>query len=256
MVLILLPPSETKRIGGQNLTISQVHLSYGQLDPARDQVLTALLELCSDANEAAKVLKLSPKQLEDISRNFELPKAPTMPAYLRYAGTLYKAIGVESFTEHEVERMRSKVLMQSALFGLISATDRIPWYRLSADTKLPGIDLKAIWRENQPMAWGRLVDLPIIDMRSKSYADLAPVPETIDSYWVEVVSEVDGERRALNHFNKTAKGELVAAFVRAKRTPESLAQLKKVAESVGLGMEVEGNVIYLVTSEVVRGKLF
>ena len=255
-MLILLPPSETKKIGGQNLTIRQVHLSYGQLDPARDLVLAALLELCNDSEEASKVLKLSPKQLEDISRNLELPKAPTMPAYLRYSGTLYKAIGVDSFTDHEVEVMRSKVLMQSALFGLISATDRIPWYRLSADTKLPSVDLKKIWQENQPLAWNRLVDFPIIDMRSKSYVDLSPVPRGMNSYWVEVVSEVDGERKALNHFNKTAKGELVGAFVRAKKTPETLTQLKKVAASIGLGMEVEENVIYLVTSEVVRGKLF
>lgn len=255
-MLILLPPSETKRIGGQNLTIRQVHLSYGQLDPARDRVLEALLELCKDETKAAKSLKISAKQFPDIKKNLELPKAPTMPAYLRYTGTLYKAISVDSFTDHETEVMRAKVLMQSALFGLISATDRIPWYRLSADTKLPNLDLKEIWRGNQTLAWNRLVDFPIIDLRSKSYVELSPVPEGIKSYYVEVVSEKDGERKALNHFNKTAKGELVGAFVRAKKTPETLGQLKKVAESVGLGMEVEGNVIYLITSEVVRGKLF
>jgi cytoplasmic iron level regulating protein YaaA (DUF328/UPF0246 family) len=254
-VLLLLPPSETKRQGGSNLTIEQVHLSYGQLNEARDLVLEDLLRLCKSKPKAAKVLKLSPKQMGEIDLNLAIKTAPTMPAYERYEGTLYKAIKTATFTSHEIEMMRSHVLMQSALFGLISATDRIPWYRLSAGTVLPKINLKKIWKEHQPAAWARLVDLPIIDLRSKAYVDLAPIPEEIDSYWVEVVAEDNkGQRKALNHFNKTAKGEFVGAFVRAKTAPVTLTQLKAVAKKAGLGLEVEGKIIYLITSEVIRGK--
>lgn len=251
-MLLLLPPSETKAQGGSNLTIRQVHLSYGQLDPARDRVLESLLRLCQDRDQAQKVLKLSEKQLGDVEQNLAITTAPTMPAYLRYSGTLYKAIKTNTFTDHEVEVMRSKVLMQSALFGLISATDRIPWYRLSASTNLPDLDLKKLWQAQQPAAWARLVDMPIIDLRSKSYAELAPVPDGMENYWVEVVAETEGNRKALNHFNKTAKGELVGAFVRANKTPKSIKDLKQVAEKIGLGLEIEGSKIILITSEVVR----
>ena len=254
-MLLLLPPSETKRQGGSNLTIEQVHLSYGQLNEARDAVLEDLLRLCKSKPKAAKVLKLSPKQLGEIDLNLLIKSAPTVPAYERYEGTLYKAIKTATFTSHEIEMMRSHVLMQSALFGLISATDRIPWYRLSAGTVLPKVNLKKIWKEHQPAAWARLVDTPIIDLRSKAYVDLAPIPEGIDSYWVEVVAEDrKGTRKALNHFNKTAKGEFVGAFVRAKTAPKTIAQLKAVAKKAGLGLEVEGKTIYLITSEVIRGK--
>jgi cytoplasmic iron level regulating protein YaaA (DUF328/UPF0246 family) len=254
-VLLLLPPSETKRIGGSNLTIEQVHLSYGQLNEARDIVLEDLLKLCKKKDFAAKVLKLSQKQLGEIDFNLAIKNAPTMPAYQRYEGTLYKAIDVASFGPHEVEQMRAHVLMQSALFGLISATDRIPWYRLSAGTVLPKVSLKRVWKEHQDAAWARLVDFPIIDLRSKAYVDLAPIPSNLDSYWVEVVAEDSkGQRKALNHFNKTAKGEFVGAFVRAKAAPKTIAQLKAVAKKAGLGLEVEGNKIYLITSEVIRTK--
>jgi cytoplasmic iron level regulating protein YaaA (DUF328/UPF0246 family) len=254
-VLLLLPPSETKRQGGSNLTIEQVHLSYGQLNEARDLVLEDLLKVCKSKPKAAKVLKLSPKQMGEIDLNLAIKTGPTMPAYERYEGTLYKAIKTATFTSHEIEIMRSHVLMQSALFGLISATDRIPWYRLSAGTVLPKVNLKKVWKEHQPAAWARLVDTPIIDLRSKAYVDLAPIPEEIDSYWVEVVAEDNkGQRKALNHFNKTAKGEFVGAFVRAKTAPKTLAQLKAVAKKAGLGLEVEGKIIYLITSEVIRGK--
>jgi cytoplasmic iron level regulating protein YaaA (DUF328/UPF0246 family) len=254
-VLLLLPPSETKRIGGSNLTIEQVHLSYGQLNEARDLVLEDLLKLCKKKDFAAKVLKLSQKQLGEIDFNLAIKTAPTMPAYQRYEGTLYKAIDVASFGPHEVEQMRAHVLMQSALFGLISATDRIPWYRLSAGTVLPKVSLKRVWKEHQDAAWARLVDFPIIDLRSKAYVDLAPIPSNLDSYWVEVVAEDSkGQRKALNHFNKTAKGEFVGAFVRAKAAPKTIAQLKAVAKKAGLGLEVDGNTIYLITSEVIRTK--
>lgn len=254
-MLLLLPPSETKRQGGSNLTIEQVHLSYGQLNEARDLVLEDLLRLCKSKPKAAKVLKLSAKQLGEIDLNLAIKSAPTMPAYERYEGTLYKAINAATFTAHEVEMMRSHVLMQSALFGLISATDRIPWYRLSAGAVLPKVNLKKVWKEHQPAAWSRLVDTPIIDLRSKAYVDLAPIPEEIDSYWVEVVAEDSkGQRKALNHFNKTAKGEFVGAFVRAKTAPRTMAQLKAVAKKAGLELDIEGKVIYLITSEVIRGK--
>ncbi|MFM8926792.1 MAG: YaaA family protein [Rhodoluna sp.] len=248
-MLLLLPPSETKQIGGSNLTIQQVHLSYGQLNEARDKVLAKLLELSQNVELAQRALKLSPKQLGDIESNLAIPNAPTMPAYLRYSGTLYKAIDAATFGESEVEMMRRHVLMQSALFGLISSTDRIPWYRLSAETRLPGLDLKKLWQESQLAAWARLVDFPVIDLRSKSYVELSPIPQNIDSFWVEVVAETDGERKALNHFNKKAKGELVGAFVRAKKTPETINDLKKLAKSLGLGLEVEGRKIVLLTSE-------
>ena len=254
-MLLLLPPSETKRIGGSNLTIEQVHLSYGQLNEARDLILDALLKVCKNKAEATKVLKLSPKQQGDRELNLAIRQAPTMPAYERYEGTLYKALGIDSFTKHEVDLMRGNVLIQSALFGLISATDRIPWYRLSANTVLPKVSLKKVWREHQDAAYNRLVDMPIIDLRSKAYVDLAPIPEHLDSYWVEVVAEDSkGQRRALNHFNKTAKGEFVGAFVRAKTPPKTITQLKAVAKKAGLGLEVEGKTIYLITSEVIRAK--
>lgn len=254
-MLLLLPPSETKNIGGSKLTIEQVHLSYGQLNEARVMVLEALIEVCQTKAEAVKVLKLSPRQLGDRQLNLAIREAQTMPAFERYGGTLYKAIAAESFTKHEIELMRKHILIQSSLFGLISATDRIPWYRLSANTVLPKANLKKIWQEHSGAAYSRLVDMPIIDLRSKAYVDLAPIPDYLDSYWVEVVAEdAKGQRRALNHFNKTAKGELVGAFVRAKSAPRTLTQLKAVAKKAGLELEVEGKTIFLITSEVIRAK--
>jgi hypothetical protein len=66
---------------------------------------------------------------------------------------------------------------------------------------------------------------------------------------VEVVSrESNGELRALNHFNKLAKGRLIGAVLRAKKAPTSISELTKIAE--GLGME-----LYLESPAEPNGKL-
>ena len=252
-MLFLLPPSETKEVGGSPLSISQVALTFGGLNPARDAVYEALRALCERPEEAAKLLKLSKKQLDQIAINLEVQDAPTMPAINRYTGTLYDAIhgrGLKGTpTEHNqitkemFERAKDTVLIQSALFGLIPATNLIPNYRLSGTTNLPGISLKDTWTPAHEPIWKRLEDGPIIDLRSKAYAELAPIPEGVEHYWVEVLDSTSG--RALNHFNKKGKGQLINAVLSAKVAPKTVADLKKVAKSNALRLEESKGELHL-----------
>jgi cytoplasmic iron level regulating protein YaaA (DUF328/UPF0246 family) len=252
-MLFLLPPSETKEVGGSPLSISQVALTFGGLNPARDAVYEALRALCERPEEAAKVLKLGKKQLDQIAINLEVQDAPTMPAINRYTGTLYDAIhgrGLKGTpTEHNqitkemFERAKDTVLIQSALFGLIPATNLIPNYRLSGTTNLPGISLKDTWTPAHEPIWKRLENGPIIDLRSKAYAELAPIPADVEHYWVEVLDSNSG--KALNHFNKKGKGQLINAVLSAKVEPKAIADLKKIAESIGQRIQLDGSVINL-----------
>lgn len=252
-MLFLLPPSETKEVGGSPLSISQVALTFGGLNPARDAVYEALRALCERPEEAARVLKLGKKQLDQIAINLEVQDAPTMPAINRYTGTLYDAIhgrGLKGTpTEHNqitkemFERAKDIVLIQSALFGLIPATNLIPNYRLSGTTNLPSISLKGTWTPAHEPIWKRLENGPIIDLRSKAYAELAPIPEDVEHYWVEVLDSNSG--KALNHFNKKGKGQLINAVLSAKFEPKTIADLKKIAESIGQRIQLDGLVINL-----------
>ena len=257
-MLFLLPPSETKASGGSAMSIQQVALTFGGLNPARDAVYKAMVELCRDENLAAKVLKLGPKQLGEIAKNLAVQTSPIMPALLRYTGTLYDAIhnrGLKgSGTEHNqlsaagISRAKELVLVQSSLFGLIPATDLIPEYRLSATTNLPGISLKTIWSAAHEAIWPRLAQGPLIDLRSRQYAALAPIPDSIEHFLVDVVlQEKDGSRTRLNHFNKKAKGQLIHAVLTAPSAPHTISQLRTCAQSIGLGLEQDGNNLTLVT---------
>ncbi len=243
-MLFLIPPSETKAPGGGSIRITQAHLTFGGLDPTRDQVLAAYIKASSDKVGYT-----------------DIKSAPTMPAIQRYTGTLYSAIhgrGLKGtptannqLTQNELARARTMVLIQSALFGVIAATDLIPNYKISPSKLICGINLKRLWPEvHNKFAWARLTSGPVIDLRSKTYAELAPLPENIDAYRVTVfVERTDGTREQLNHFNKKAKGQLVRAALTANKEPRTIADLKAAAKKVGLKLEVSGKEITLITTD-------
>lgn len=233
-MLFLLPPSETKRPGGGSLTIDQVALTFGGLNKAREAVIEAMGET-------------------------SLLTAPTMRALDRYTGTLYGALhgrGLKGTpTEHnslgpdEVARAKATVLIQSAVFGLIPATDLIPEYKINATKKLNGLNLKQLWTQAHEAIWPRLAGGIIIDLRSKTYADLAPIPASLTSYQVAVfVEREDGSREQLNHFNKKAKGQLVRAALLSAKPPQTIKDLQKCAAKAGLKIEVNGSQLSLLTT--------
>lgn len=235
---ILLPPSETKAIGGDqpSLTDSPIQDSLGS---ARVKVIDALMELCSDRDEAIKALKLGPKQHSDVERNLEIITANTMPALSRYTGVLFDALKAEG------ELNATRLSIQSALFGLIPATTNIPYYRLSWDSKLPNLNLKSFWREAHADYFDH--DEQILDMRSKSYQELAPLGPK-NSWVVEVLVEYsNGTRKPLNHFNKKAKG--VFARVASRENLETIDQLPQIAKAANQKAEVDGRVVTLIVPE-------
>ena len=164
-----------------------------------------------------------------------------MPALQRYTGVLYGALGFETLSASAIERANQQLFIQSALFGLLPAMEQIPDYRFSAGSKLPGVSLKKLWGSAHQAVWPRLIG-PILDMRSESYLALNPVPEGRESYYVEVVDETSG--KALNHFNKKAKGAFARSIL--ENGADSVSDLRTVASKAGLGFQLAGDKVVLV----------
>ena len=143
-MLILLPPSETKRPGGVGVSIDRSAIIWAALDDTRDLVIGKLVKLCGNKQAAAKALKLGARNLADIDANLELLTAATMPAIARYTGVLFDALDFESLSEEARKRAAEQVFIQSALFGLLPATEQIPYYRFRSGSKLPGVNLKQL----------------------------------------------------------------------------------------------------------------
>lgn len=207
-MLLLLPPSETKRDGGTGAPLDLAALSFPELTEARRRALAAVAELSSDLDAARRALKLGPSSAAEAQRNLVLATSPTMAAIDRYDGVLYDALDAATLPAAARRFAGRHVAVASALFGVTGALDPLPAYRLSHDSRLPGLTMRRLWA---PLA-GALASRRglVLDLRSEGYAALGPAPA--GSVYLRVVSEGDdGRRRALNHFNKTGKG----AFTRA-----------------------------------------
>jgi cytoplasmic iron level regulating protein YaaA (DUF328/UPF0246 family) len=234
-MLILLPPSETKRPGGSGRPIDLERLALPSLSVARRVVIDALVALSGDEDIAARVLKLSDRQRGEVAVNAALRSAPTMPAVDRYTGVLFDALDAASLPAPARRWLGAHVLVHSAPFGPVGALDGIPAYRLAAGARLPGLPpLRRVWADAVSAALRDVAPRFVLDLRSEAYVALGAVPAGVPSAYVRVVTEgPDGVARALNHFNKHAKGELMRALATTRPRVSSAAGFMEWAAGQG-----------------------
>ncbi|SEH73278.1 MULTISPECIES: peroxide stress protein YaaA [unclassified Leifsonia] len=244
-MLILLPPSETKRDGGAGSPLHLDRLSFPSLNPVRREVVDAVVALAADRDAAMRALKLGPKQADEVDRNRAIPLAPTMRALERYTGILYDALGASSLSAADWAVAGGSVVVQSAMLGLVGAADLVPAYRLSFDSRLSlqrgSASLKKRWAAAGSMALAERGDL-VLDLRSEGYAALAPLPDREGAHYIRVLArDENGHVRALNHFNKQAKGLLARALLEAGAAFATTEELLRWADSEGYELRPAGN---------------
>ncbi|WP_448641618.1 peroxide stress protein YaaA [Geodermatophilus sp. URMC 63] len=238
MVLLLLPPSETKSPDGDGDPLDLAALATPELTPVRERLVGVLVRLAADPPAARTALGLSPGQDAELARNAALCTSPTKPAVERYTGVLYDALGVRSMTRAQRARADRRLAVGSALFGLARASDPIPAYRLSAGSTLPGLPtLRALWRPVLGPALAATGEF-VVDLRSGGYRALAPVPGAVT---VDVRSErADGSRTVVSHANKSHKGRIARLLATTTAEPDDVVRLRTLLRRSGLHVEHDG----------------
>lgn len=245
-MIVLLPPSETKRSGGDGPPLRLDDLAHPALNLVRRELVDELVALASEPDACRRALGISPAQDGEIERNATVLSSPTLPAITRYTGVLYDALDVASLRGAAADRARTRLAVGSALFGLLRADDRIPAYRLSATSKLPGSGtLAARWRPVLEPVLAELADTElVVDLRSGSYAALGKVPGAVH---VDVLAEhSDGRRTVVTHFNKAHKGRLARVLATTRSEPGDAAAVAAVARRAGMHVERAGNELTVV----------
>lgn len=235
-MLILLPPSETKRDGGDGPPLDLAALSFPALTAARKQTLAAVKAMSRNLAAAAGMLRLGPASSVEAARNRVIATSGTMPAIDRYDGVLFDEMDAATLPADARRFAGEHLAIGSALFGVTGALDPIPAYRLSHDSRLPGTaSLGRIWKGPLTAALaGR--DGLVLDLRSEGYAALGPAPA--GSLYVRVVSaDGDGRKRALNHFNKKGKGAFTRRLLLAGIDHPDVASLLVWAAGEGVRLE-------------------
>jgi len=237
-MLLILPPSETKRDGGaEGSRLDLSSLSFPSLTPQRTSTVKALAALSRDQRLATGALSLGPTQRHELARNRVLTSSPVLPAIERYTGVLYDGLDAAALSEKERRFAASHVVIHSALFGLLGADDLVPAYRLSHNSRLPGLSLGRHWRSGVSAELAAHSGL-VIDARSEAYAALGPAPRSENSAYLRVVTAGESGRRvALSHFNKKAKGLFARAVVSAGIDHGSIGSLLDWAGAAGIQLE-------------------
>jgi cytoplasmic iron level regulating protein YaaA (DUF328/UPF0246 family) len=237
-VFLLLPPSETKAAGGTGPPLAVELLRFPALTAPRERLIDALVAVCADLPVARRALAVSPTKDAEIYATAALRSVGTMPALRRYTGVLYDALDLESLGRAARARADEQILITSALFGMLGATDLVPAYRLSAGSRLPGLPgIAAYWRPDLTAVLEELAG-PVVDLRSGAYAAFAPVPGAIG---VRVMTEnTSGERAVVSHFSKATKGLLARALVSSRAEIGDVAAVVRVGRRAGLRVERSG----------------
>jgi cytoplasmic iron level regulating protein YaaA (DUF328/UPF0246 family) len=235
-MVILLPPSEGKAAPSAGPPVELEALAFAaELTESRLKLLGALERLAAEPLErAVQMLGVSPGQAGEVAVDAQLRGAPAAPAAEVYTGVLYDRLGLPALPA----RARERVLIASALWGMLSPADRIPYYRLSAKARLPKIGaLAGFWRPALTAALPDEEGTLVVDMRSGAYA-AAWRPKRAELLAVRAFSESGGQRRPVSHMAKAVRGEVARALLEAKRAPEDPEGAAELAASAGFEVEL------------------
>lgn len=208
-MLVLLPPSEGKARPEAGGSVELDSLVYaGELGGKRAALL--------DAFDAG------------------LREEPAAPAREVYTGVLYGRLELSRLSA----KARKRVLIASALWGVVAPDDRIPYYKFPPKTRLKGFEApNAYWRpalaEALPDAEGDLV----VDMRSGAYVP-AWKPKKATLLGVRAFTEVDGERKAVSHMAKAVRGDVARVLLTAKKAPRDPESAAAIVEAAGFAVEL------------------
>lgn len=192
---ILLPPSEGKNDTPGTDVFSRCHPDlFADTQP----VLRHLKKLKAADRPRFYGVNTAEKAKAAHTLNLQIPEAPVLPACARYSGVVYDHIGFDSLSAKK--NVIHRLLIVSAMFGLVRATDGLPCYKQSINPWLT-----RYWR---PINGARLEAIadggPVLDLLSQSYQKAVDYPARLT-----VDFRVLGGKKAAGHFGKAIKGRFV-----------------------------------------------
>lgn len=172
-----------------------------------------------------------------------LRDAPAAPAFEVYTGVLFGRLELPELSA----KARRRVLIASALWGVVRPDDRIPYYKFPPKTRLEGIGApNAYWRSALAAALPDEEGEMVVDMRSGAYS-AAWKPKRATLLAVRAFTEESGQRKAVSHMAKAVRGDVARVLLEAKKAPVDPEGAAAIAEAAGFTVELsDGNLDVIV----------
>jgi cytoplasmic iron level regulating protein YaaA (DUF328/UPF0246 family) len=170
-VLIIVPPSESKRAPARTgAPVALERLSFPELTPTRRVVADALVRT-SGSLDAFRRLQVRPSIAPEVAANTHLFDLPALPVLDLYTGPLHEGLDAAGLSQAAAARAATTLVINSALWGALRPSDRVPPYRLHVCAHLVGLEaLEPLWREGLPGVLAEAAgDGLIVDVRSPTY---------------------------------------------------------------------------------------
>ena len=190
-MLILLPPSEKKKAATSQEKFDLSSLVFAaELSDTRSQTTSK-----HDSSQTSLAIEI-------------------------YDGVLYQGLNWKTLTASEQKRANTKVLIISALFGLVRPLDKIFSYKEKIDNQL--------WRDAIAQVAANYSNELIIDCRSSTYKGVWTInpQNTVE---VRVFKVNDAERNVITHMSKKYRGELAGHLLNQTTDPTTPAEVQRIA---------------------------
>ena len=190
-MLILLPPSEKKKSATSSEKFNLSSLVFAS--------------------------ELSDTRLAALASHYS---SRTSPAIEIYDGVLYQGLNWKTLSAAEQKRANSKVLIVSAIFGLVKPMELIFDYKEKIDNKL--------WRDSIAKVAAKYSDELIIDCRSSTDKGVWPI-NPVNTVEVRILQIAEGKRKVITHMSKKYRGELTRHLLQQASDPKTPAELHHIA---------------------------
>ncbi|HEB9288226.1 TPA: peroxide stress protein YaaA [Campylobacter coli] len=238
---ILFSPSESKNDTCKEKPIEKNSFILENLFDFRMQAVKKYEEYIKNSDLKALQELFGIKNENEIS-NFQrdLKNSPTQKAITLYSGVSYEYLKFDTLDKESQEYILANTLIFSNLFGVVKASDRLPFYKFKQGAKINDFAIEKFYKEHFSKALDEyLENEELLDLRAGFY-DKFYTPKCKFSTYKFIK-----KGKVVSHFAKAYRGILLAlcAKIKAKNNADILNHLPpnlnlKEIQTKGLKEEV------------------